>query len=98
MVIKNILPIGTIVELHDLDVKILIGGYCAKSATRSNYVWDYSGFMFPLGYSGADSIISFDSEQIKNVVAYGYQDQEQLEYAEKLEQLISTIDKGAEEA
>ena len=93
MVIENILPIGSVVQLKDIDVRILISGYCSVTEDKPTYTWDYSGFVFPLGYSGADSVISFDTSQIERVVTYGFQDEEQMRYIEALKAEIHKIEK-----
>lgn len=97
MVIENVLPIGTVVELKDIDAKVYIAGYCSQNNSRKDYVYDYSGFIFPLGYINEKAIISFDSVQIKNVVSYGYNDGEFLDFKERLEKIISEIDKNGTE-
>lgn len=97
MVIENILPIGTVVELNDIDARLIIAGYCAQSENNPDYTWDYSAFVFPIGYSGVDNVISFDADQIKNIIAYGYQDDEQLSYMKELEKIIASIDKNGKE-
>lgn len=94
MVIENILPIGSVVQLKDIDVRILISGYCSVTADDPAYTWDYSGFIFPLGYSGVDSVISFDASQIERVVTYGFQDEEQMRYIEELKIAMDKIEKG----
>lgn len=93
MIIENILPIGSVVELNDVDIKVYIAGYCSETANNPGYVYDYSGFIFPIGYSGGNTVISFDSQQIKNVLSYGYQDEEQFEFMEKLKDIVANIEK-----
>lgn len=97
MKIENILPIGTVVELKDIQAKIMIAGYGSVSEQNPNYTWDYSGFVFPLGYSGKETILSFDAVQIRNIVTYGFQDEEQLHFMKDLEEILETIDKGSKE-
>ena len=94
MIIKNILPIGTVVKLENLDVNIIISGYGSVSDAHPNYTWDYSGFMFPIGYIGEDSVISFDAEQVEKIISYGYQDEEQLLYVKELTEALEGIEKG----
>ena len=93
MVIENILPIGTVVELNDVDMKVYIAGYCSESSNRQGYVYDYSGFIFPIGNSGGNTVVSFDSQQIKSVLSYGYQDEDHFEFVEKLKDIMKDIDK-----
>ena len=97
MIIENILPIGSVVELKDVDIKVYVAGYCSETANTPGYVYDYSGFIFPIGYSGGNTIVSFDEKQIKNVLCYGYQDEEQFKFKDKLEAIMLDIDKGDKE-
>lgn len=97
MKIDNILPIGTVVKLKGINTKIIICGYCSESENESNYVWDYSGFGFPLGYTKPDMIVSFDSDQIETIITYGFQDEEQLSYIEEFKEVIKDIEKGKKE-
>lgn len=82
---KKLLPIGTVVQLHEDNSRIIIAGYFPSGTARPGYIWDYSGFSFPLGYRKADEILQFDHEQIETVFAMGYQDEEQFEFMEQLE-------------
>ena len=97
MKIDNILPIGTVVKLKDINTKIIICGYCSESENESKYVWDYSGFGFPLGYTNPNMIVSFDSDQIETIITYGFQDEEQLNYMEEFKEVIKDIEKGKKE-
>lgn len=98
MVIDNILPIGTVVQLKNYDVRVIIAGYCSVTEKSPDYTWDYSGFVFPIGYLGEDSIVSFDTEEIQQIITYGFQDEEQIRYMEDLKQVLETIEKGDKEA
>lgn len=98
MVIDNVLPIGTVVQLKNYDVRVIIAGYCSVTEKNPDYTWDYSGFVFPIGYLGEDSIVSFDTEEIQQIITYGFQDEEQIRYMEDLKQVLETIEKGDKEA
>ena len=54
MKIENILPIGTVVELKDIQAKIMIAGYGSVSEQNPNYTWDYSVHYPLLWTSGQD--------------------------------------------
>lgn len=94
MVIENILPIGTVVQLKSLDARVIVAGYASTTAKNTGYTWDYSGFPFPLGYCGKEAILSFDTDEIESIVSYGYQDEEQLQFMNKLNEVLKEIDKG----
>ena len=98
MKIKNILPIGTVIQLKEIDVRVMICGYCSEQEAYPNYVWDYAGFLFPIGYTDRKKLISFDADQIQQIITYGYQDTEQMQYMEELAEIMETIEKGTKEA
>ena len=71
---KGFLPIGTVVELNNSTIPVMIAGYLAVAPKDPKRVWDYSGFIFPTGISEDDGLFCFDNEQIETVIAYGYRD------------------------
>lgn len=81
----HLLPIGSVVRLKDSDANVMVGGYLATGDARPGYVWDYSGFKFPLGYVDNEEIYCFDQDQIELILALGYQDIEQFVFARSLE-------------
>lgn len=93
----KLLPIGTIVELAGSEAKVMIAGYCPIGSIRPGYVWDYSGFAFPLGYRSANEVIQFDREQISHIVAMGYQDEEQFDFIGKLNEAVDDLKNVSEE-
>lgn len=82
---NHLLPIGSVVQLKDSTASVMIAGYLPMGPSRPGYVWDYSGFKFPLGYVHDNEIFCFDQDQIQVVHALGYQDSEQLSFIRTLE-------------
>lgn len=82
---NRLLPIGSVVQLKDSTASVMIAGYLAVAPAKPGYVWDYSGFKFPLGYVNDNEIYCFDQDQIEIVLGLGYQDREQFEFISKLE-------------
>lgn len=74
---KEFLPIGSVVQLTDSTGLVMIAGYLPISKRRPGYVWDYSGFRFPIGYSDDEDVYCFDHSQIEVVYARGYMDLEE---------------------
>lgn len=81
----HLLPIGSIVRLKDSEANVMVAGYLPVCDARPGYVWDYSGFKFPLGYVSNEEIYCFDQDQIELILALGYQDMEQFAFAHALE-------------
>ncbi len=64
---NNWLPIGSVVRIK--NVQILISGY---EATYKGKLFDYVGFVYPLGIYKKDCEIFFNSENITEVLFNGF--------------------------
>lgn len=82
---KQLLPIGSVVQLKDATARVMVMGYLAVGASRPDYIWDYSGIKFPIGLMDANEIYQFNHEQVEMIYALGYQDMEQFIFADRLE-------------
>lgn len=88
---NQFLPIGSVVQLKNSTACVMIAGYLPMGPSRPGYVWDYSGFKFPLGYVRDDEIYCFDQDQIEVVHALGYQDREQFSFVNSLAYSVEKI-------
>ncbi|MCC8026253.1 MAG: DUF4176 domain-containing protein [Clostridium sp.] len=88
---NRLLPIGTVVQLKESTARVMVAGYLALGPSRPGYVWDYSGFKYPLGYVKDDEVYCFDQDQIETVLALGYQDMEQFEFIARLESAAEKV-------
>lgn len=88
MMFEGLLPIGSVVLLKESTKKVMIVGVCQRGAGDPEKIWDYSGVLFPEGYIDANKLFMFDNEQIDQVFALGYQDQEQMEFKKKADAVI----------
>lgn len=95
MLKNGLLPIGSVVLLHESTKRVLIVGVCQRS-TGSNKLYDYVGVLFPEGYMSSDQLFLFNNDQIKQIFAVGYQDAEQLEFLVRADNALSKF--RAEEA
>ena len=91
-----LLPIGSVVQLKNSTARVMIAGYLTRSVSNPDYVWDYSGFKFPIGYMNNDEVYCFDQEQIEEILAMGYQDAEQFVFIDKMGALFDKV-KGTEQ-
>lgn len=96
-------PIGTMVVLKDSTAAAMISGYLAENKTVPGYIWDYCGFMYPIGLRDENEVYTFDHTQIDQVLAIGYQDGEYFafmnhlkEVAEKMAEIEDIADSGQE--
>ena len=87
----ELLPIGTVVELKNSDIPVMISGYLSVNRENKDKVWDYSGFVFPVGYSKDDDILSFDHAQITNIIAYGYKDIQEMHFVAQVAEMRKTV-------
>ena len=69
---KELLPIGSVVQLENSTALVMVAGYLPVAPSRPDYIWDYSGFRFPIGFTDNDAVYCFDHRQIQVVYAYGY--------------------------
>ena len=74
---KELLPIGSVVQLENSTALVMVAGYLPVAPSRPDYIWDYSGFRFPIGFTDNDAVYCFDHRQIQVVYAYGYKDIEE---------------------
>lgn len=94
---RDLLPIGTVVNLNGTEKPMMICGFCPTSPAKPGYVYDYSGFPYPEGYMDPLKIYQFDGEQIEKVLALGYQDRETFLYMHALQGKIDEIKKSTAE-
>lgn len=90
---KNInrFPIGTVVVLHNSTAAVMIAGYLAESNQQPGYIWDYSGFLYPIGLREENEVYTFDHTQIEQVLAIGYQDSESFGFMKKLKDIAEKM-------
>ena len=88
---SQFLPIGSVVRLKDSTADVMIAGYLPIGSSNSKYVWDYSGFKYPMGYVDNDEIYCFNQDQIEEIQALGYQDKEQFAFFENLDMMAEEI-------
>lgn len=86
------LPIGSVVQLNNSGGLVMIAGYLPIEPSHPNYMWDYSGFRFPLGFDSTDNIYCFNHDQIEVVYAYGYRDIEHDGFIQRLQAARETLE------
>lgn len=88
---KGLLPIGSVVLLTGSKKKVMIAGVCQKSATDPDKIWDYTGIIFPEGFIAPDKMFMFNNDQIEQVYALGYQDEEQIAFKKRADALLEGL-------
>lgn len=69
---NNLLPIGSVIILRNVEGHIMIIGFNAQN-TINEKKYDYVGCPLPMGVENNKSYICFDKEEIENILFVGYQ-------------------------
>lgn len=80
----GLLPLGSVVRLKEAANSLLIIGYFPVGQGRPDYVWDYTGVVFPGGCLDTTQTYQFDKEQIEEIQYIGYEDEEQHQFIMRL--------------
>lgn len=76
---KDLLPIGSIVQLVGGEKKVMI---CGRIVTRGGdeKIYDYVSCVYPTGVSGPDDMYFFNRDAIEDIYFIGFQDREEMSY------------------
>ena len=97
---EKYLPIGTVVLLNGGKTRLMITGYAVINKEEKK-MYDYCGCVFPYGIINSEQNLLFNHSDIKEIYAIGYQDEEQIKFADKLKteltgdnikKLLDTVD------
>ena len=95
---EKYLPIGSVVLLHEGTKRLMIYGRRQQQLATGD-MWDYIGCLYPEGNISEDYMYLFNHEQIERVYFVGYQDEEEVAFAERfLTTSGSASDAGAKAA
>lgn len=83
---KNILPIGSVVKVKDLEKPVMIFGYLQKCGVEHVKVVDYIGVPYPEGNIGPYAQIGFQRYDIVKILFEGYKTDDFTPWAERIEQ------------
>lgn len=87
MEIKKLLPIGSIVLLHNGEKRLMINGIMQSDASGDGQEYDYLGILYPEGHIGDQFQYLFNHADIKDVIFRGFEDDERIEFLDKLSKL-----------
>lgn len=87
MKIKDLLPIGSVVRLHDGEKRLMIIGIMQRDASGNGKEYDYLGILYPEGHIGDQFQYLFNQEDIEEVIFRGFEDDERVEFLNKLTNL-----------
>lgn len=84
------LPIGSVVLLENATKKLMITGFCVTPNNDKTKVFDYSACLYPEGIITTEQVAVFNHDQIKQIFALGYSDDEEKKFKEKLKSTLSS--------
>lgn len=88
---KNILPIGSVVLIKNVDFPVLIVGQLPVYKSDDEYgYFDFSGTETPIGLN-KNNVLFFNFEDIETILFVGYIDARFQEYLTKYDKIISEI-------
>lgn len=91
---EKYLPIGTLVKIDSLEMKVMIIGYASVDKKNMNKIYDYCGCIYPEGIITSERNILFDHNEIKEVFELGYSDEEQINWNNKMKSLLTKEQTG----
>ena len=73
--IKDLLPVGSVIKLKGEDKRLMIFGILQK-LSDDDTIYDYLGVPYPEGFIGTDFQFVFNSSDIEEVVFTGFESEE----------------------
>lgn len=89
MKIRELLPVGTIVLLKDGEKRLMITGIMQSNIGSNGQEYDYLGVLYPEGHIGEDFQYLFNHEDINEIIFRGFEDNERVDFIEKLANLYN---------
>ncbi len=87
--IKDLLPVGSVVLLKGGIKKLVIMGIKQANAEEPDVEYDYAGVMYPEGYLGNDTLYLFNHADINDIIFTGYTNPERDEFLLEVEKLYN---------
>lgn len=90
---EKYLPIGTVVLLKGGKKRAMITGFCSVAQEKQEKIYDYSGCVYPEGYLSSNQVCLFDHDQIDKIYFVGFEDEEEIQFKEKLNTIVTNLEK-----
>ncbi len=87
--IKDLLPVGSVVLLKGGIKKLVIMGIKQANAEEPDVEYDYAGVMYPEGYLGNDTLYLFNHTDINDIIFTGYTNPERDDFLAEVEKLYN---------
>lgn len=89
MKFSELLPIGSVVLLHNAEKRLMIYGIGQTDMTN-NIDYDYIGVVYPEGNMGEGTQFLFNHPDIAQVCFRGYEDDERDRFVDALQQMYDS--------
>lgn len=83
--IKDLLPIGSIVLLKDSQKRLMVCGIRQTGKEQPDREYDYMGVLYPEGHIGEQYNFLFDHDDIDQIFFRGFNDIERQDFIERLD-------------
>ena len=91
---EKLLPIGSVIRVKGAKDLIMIMG-CNQVNLMTKQVFDYSGVLYPMGYTDDRHVYIFDHESIETVYSVGYLDEESRAFRQEAVKVNGKLRTGA---
>lgn len=94
MMVKDLLPIGSVVKLKNMKKKIMIIGIMPMKQIneKQTKVYDYMGVPYPEGFIGAKAGALFDHKNIETIIFIGYENKERELFVTTIQNVFDVAD------
>ena len=82
--IKNLLPVGSVVQLKDGKKRVMIFGIKQSDEENPGKEYDYVAVLYPEGNLGTDYQFVFNHSDIERIDFRGYEDEERDAFIQQL--------------
>lgn len=89
--VKELLPIGSIVLLKNADKKLMIYGIKQSGKQDDQREYDYLGVLYPEGNISEEYKFLFDHSDIQEICFRGFEDDERQTFIERLDDFYKEI-------
>lgn len=96
-IMKDYLPIGSIVKTNKINKKLMIVGFSQIRDDEKIEQYDYVSVLYPAGVFSEDSFLFFNSDDINEVLFKGYEDDEREEFLKIVSEAENMIETAKNE-
>lgn len=90
MEFKELLPLGSVIQLPGALKKLMIIGYKVAHKDKPEEFFDYIGVLFPEGFIGQQTVL-FNHAEINDVIFTGYENPEREYFMDFLDDHVDEL-------